>query len=756
MSTDPSSGAGRSWLSNGTNPAQAVTAALPGESDLPDERPSVPTPKERLAGLLADYPDRMNTPLSVQHGRKIRESLLDEPETVEREIQVGEADTATVRDTVSRDALPLYAAVVDLLETYEGYRDKKLRMAKGHGEEQEDFLVDLGISFDPEYQSKTYAKLSALERQFIGGEYPNGGSVEGEFEEPMTALCGLTASGFVRVGDAGSGFRPPVDHDRAIREAWSGDTSSVKRSLRYVLEDKLGLDSSEYAWWWQSEPHPGDGPNAGYSHSHPVVIFDAAATDVPADAITAETFRPVVSKHVEQCEGAAWSSHDLDEAVTVNQPDEIDDFASYVSKYLAVGPDQDLLERSDEYLMWAASQWATSTQKYSKSDTATWAIDADKCSQQFLDPETEQDRQHGERVVPASDYLRNRGVRWVCSECGSPHGIDQSEQSLARMRLDERETAATPSVVADGGEVVERSDDDATDDDAPPQTLAERWPSATGAARVGEPVRERQCSHPDGSDQCPLCASETESPNHTVSGTVPIPDDATAPPADEIRESFQREPQWRPSAVVQAWSDDDEGAPIGSPGGTRFGRVVVEGHGSIRDRCGLDRLPPAHRFDGPEPWNNDIPFSESDVRSGRCPPPELVERERRELGMGTSTALGAVRSVSVECPKCGHQFGAHPAAETVECPTCDGVQFDRSGNTVSGSVTAKQWEADWYSRRYSGDDDLEGRPGELTDAQLEQIEELVRTADGELSAVEVCGRLMIDPSKVEAVADVLD
>ena len=754
MSTDHGSGAERSWLSNGSNPAQAVTATLPGESDLPVQRSDVPTPKERVAGLLAEYPDRMATPLSEQHGRKIRESLLDEPVEVSRTVEVGGSETVEVHETVSRDALPLVSAVVDLLEAYEGYRDKKLRMAKGYGEEQEDFLVDLGISFDPEYQSKTYAKISALERQFTGGEYPNGGSVEGAFEEPMSVLFGLTASSYNRSGSASSGLRPFVDHDRAIREAWSGDSSSVKRSLRYVLQGVLGLDSSEYAWWWQSEPHPGDGAAAGYSHSHPVVIFDASAASITADAIDAETFRPVVAKHVEQCEGAEWSGHDLDDAVTVNRPDEIDDFASYVSKYLAVGPDQDLLERSDEYLMWAASQWATSTQKYSKSDTATWAIDADKCEQRFLDPETEQDRQHGERVKQAPDYLRNRGVRWVCSECGSPHGIDQSEQSLARMRLDARETAETRSVVADGGEVVGRSGGVATDDDTPPQTLAERWPSASSVARVGGPVRDRECGHPDGSDQCPLCASETESPNHTVSGEVPIPDSVTAPPADEICESFEREPQWRPEAVVQAWSDDDEGTAIGSPGGTRFGRVVVEGHGSIRDRCGLDRLPPAYRFDGPEPWNNDIPFSESDVRAGRCPPPELVERERRELGMGTSTGLGAVRSVDVECPKCGHQFGAHPAAETVQCPMCDDVEFGRSSNTVYGSVTAKQWEVDWYSRRYSNADRLDDTPDALDSGQLEAIEELVRT-EGELSAVEVCGRLMIDPSKVEAVADVI-
>ena len=700
MSVDRGGGAGRSWLSNGSNPAQAVTASLPGESDLPDQRPDVPTPKERVAGLLAEYPDRMNTPLSEQHGRKIRESLLDDPVTVTRTVDVAEGEELELAETVSRDALPLVSAVVDLLEAYEGYRDKQLRMAKGYGEAKEDFLVDLGISFDPAYQSKTYAKISALERQFVGGEYPNGGSVEGAFEEPMTALFGLTASSYRRAGSASSGLRPFVDHDRGIREAWSGSSGSVKRSLRYVLNDVLGLEpGKDYAWWWQSEPHPGDGAAAGYSHSHPVVIFDAAAASIPAESITAETFRPVVAKHVETCEGAEWSGHDLDKAVTVNQPGEIDDFASYVSKYLAVGPDKDLLERSDEYLMWAASQWATSTQKYSKSDTATWAIDADKCEQRFLDPETEQDHQHGERVDRASDYLRKRGVRWVCSECGSPHGIDQSERSLARMRLSGSEMAETRPVVADGGEVVESEGDGGSGDDSPPQTLQGRWPSATAAARVGEPVRDRECSHPPGSDECPLCATETEAPNHTVSGEVPIPDSAEAPPVKSIRESFEREPGWRPEAVVQAWSDDNEGTAIGSPGGTRFGRVVVEGRGSITDKCDLSYLPRSSVVSGPRPWENTDLFDESDVRAGRVPPPELVEREW---------------------------------AETLQ---------------TGRRVTPKEWHRDWYSRRF---DSTDTGPPELTDSERQQVEELA-ALQGDLSVASVCGRLMIDPSKAAAV-----
>jgi hypothetical protein len=707
-------GADAAWLSNGTNPAQAVSASLPGDSELPDERPDVPTPKERVAGLFADHAEKMTTPLSEQHGRKIRETLLDEPETVTHTVEVGEHETRKVSKTVARDALPLYAAVIDLLETYEGYRDKKLQMAKGYGDDQEDFLVDLGLSFDPEYQAKTYAKLKALERQFLGGDYPNGGSCEGSFDEPVTALFGLTSTAYNVAGEASSGLRPFVDHDREIREAWSGTSSSVKRSLRYVLEDKLGLSSDEYAWWWQAEPHPGDGPASGYSHSHPVVVLDAAAADVSGDDITAATFAPVVRRHVDECDGAGESAHQItdgeDSAVEVRDGDDIDEFASYVAEYLKIGPDDDLLERSDEYLLWAASQWATSTQKYSKSQAATAAIDADRCEQQWLDPETEQDHRHGERVRPASDAKEQRGIRWVCSECGSHHGINQSEQSLARMRIDANETAATPTVATDGGTDVQTAaegvDADSTDDSGTQPPLSERWPSATAAASVGSPTRQRECSH-DEPDTCPLCATETESPDHTVSGETPIPESAAAPPADGHAVGFERDPQWRANAIIQAWADDD-GTPLGAPGGTQFGEVQVPGHDSITDKTDLPYLPKIETVAGPEPWKDTTMFTEADVRGGDVPPPEVVATEWAEVS--------------------------------------------QSGRRV----TPKQWPDDWYARRYNhATVDADADAVQLAEATADRVRELVRT-EGLTSPVAVCGRLSIDPDNLDAVAAVID
>jgi len=679
---------GGPWLSIGSYPASDSTEPLLPESQYPPERPDVPTPEERISGLLSNYPDRMNTPISTEHGRKLRLSVLDEPEQVTRTVEIGPTEEIAITETVSQAALPLLGAVADLLDTYEKYRDMHLRMVReGRTHDREEFMVKLDNSFTPEYQTKTYAKLMALKRQLVGGEYPNGVECEGSFSEPVTVLFGLTASAYNVPGDSDSGFRPPADHDREIRDAWTGSSGSVKRVLRDVLERRLGLSSGQYAWWWQSEPHPGGGAASGYSHSHPVVVLDGAAASVPTEEIVAETFRPVVAKHVANCKTATWDAHELDDAVTVRHPDEIDDFGSYVSKYLAIGPDQDLLERSDEYLMWAASQWATTTQKYSKSRTATAAINADLCQQEYMDPEAEQSVAHGECVVRSG----KPGVSFECAECGSHHGIDQSG-TLAEHRLSGSSSSSESVAVADGG----------VESDRPPQTLEERWPSADGAARVGAPVRVRECPHPPDSDQCPLCASETEAPHHTVSGEVPIPDSAKAPPAPEIRESFEREPQWRPDAVVRTWGDGEE-TSIGSPGGTVYGEIVVEGAGSIIEKCDLPYLPEVSVVEGPEPWENTDLFDESDVRAGRVPPPELVAREWAEA-----------------------------------------LQTGRR-------VTPKEWHSDWYSRRFDTGPDLdELGSGELSDVELAQVRELVRT-EGSISPVAVCGRLQIDPAKLSAV-----
>jgi hypothetical protein len=420
-----SSEAGKSlsgpWQSNGTYPASDASGPLSGDSDSPSSRPAhLPTVEERIGEIVREYPDRVLRPVSAEHGRKLREEVLEEAETVRREVETGEDETMVVEDEVSRSARPWIDVIARFLEDYEGYRDKYLRMARGEDGEpdREEFLIKMHNSFAPEYQRKQYARLKAMKRQFIGevaGESPTGEHYDGAFSDPVTVLFGLTASSTT----ATDRYRPVIDHDRAIRDAWGG-SDGVRRTLRYLLQDKMGLESSEYAWWWQSEPHPGGGAASGYSHSHPVVILDAAAVEVDGpDPSDPETYRPVVAKHVAECEGAEWAAHRITDgrksAVKVREDGEINDFAGYVSEYLSVDPDEDLMERSAEYVMWAASQWASTTQKYSKSRTATAAIDADRCHQEFIDEDARQSHDHGVRVVMSD----RPGVEYECAECGS-------------------------------------------------------------------------------------------------------------------------------------------------------------------------------------------------------------------------------------------------------------------------------------------------------------------------------------------------
>ncbi len=560
--------------SNGSNPAHAGRESNTPNLDSGNDR-QVPEVETRLSELWNEFPKRMRTPISVQHGRRLREEALAEPEEAKREIEVGDHETRTVYETVSREARPVGEVVASFLDWYEDYREKRLRLGRGDGirEERETFTVDLENSFQPGYQKQTYAQLQGLQRQTTGGEYPDGSEATGEFETPVTVLLGLTASGATDGGEP----RPPADHDREVREAWTGSSSSVKRTLRYVLEDKLGLDSDEFAWWYQTEPHPGDGANAGYSHAHPVVVIDGAAAEPPAASITAETFRPVVAKHVAECPTAEWAAHRLDDTVEVKQAGEVEDFAAYVSEYIAVDPSEDLLERSAEYILWAATQWATTSQKNSKSGTATAAVNVDKCRQEFRDPEASQATDHAGEVVRVDGERR-------CAHCGETFGVSQ-QGTLTEARLTATgETDGDAHGDADG-------DESGAESDVPAWAAVpgERWADARESALVGTPTRE-----------------------------------AGEEPEWSVREASGRTPAtWEPEAVV----DGEEETPIGTPGGVDYGEIVVEGAESINRK--VDRFLRPEWLQGARPWERH-PVSEAAVRSGELPPPELVRREYAE------------------------------------------------------------------------------------------------------------------------------
>jgi hypothetical protein len=448
----------------------------------------LPDPEEKLQEFLEEFGDRAHVPLSKEHGRGLRPECEHEEHEM-RERVTEEGGTERVEQLVTREAAPWWKAVGEMLEWHEEYHKSTLRLEYGTESDPTHTLldVDLDNSWMAAYQDKERARLKALERETCGfetcgecdtryctepGEHETE-YVPGEFEEPVVVLTGRTASG------AG---RPPVDHAREIADAWT--SGGVRRSLRYEM-DKLGLEGHEWVRWTQGEPHPGDGGNQGYHHTHDIIILDGAAAD---GEITPATFRPVIESHVEKCEHAGGEAHDLDKSagewergevdtVTVKEVDgEIEEsVASYAAAYLA-NDKKDLLERPPEYLAWAASMWATDTRKATGTDSRTHAIEADKCRHKHH--EGEQSVAHGEQVT----YSTKRDYKAECVMCGSPWGVEQAETLVAAKRT------AGPEVAADGGAVPERE----TGEQSAEEELRERWQSARSAARVGGETAERE------------------------------------------------------------------------------------------------------------------------------------------------------------------------------------------------------------------------------------------------------------------------
>jgi hypothetical protein len=288
---------------------------------------------------------------------------------------------------------------------------------------------------------------------------------------------------------------------------------------------------------------------------------------------------------------------------------------------------------------------------------------------------------HGDVVVRS----RRHGVEFECIECGSAFGIDQTG-TLTEHRLSES------AVAADGGEELESESGET-------ERLRSRWLDARGAAVVGSEPVERECGHEEP-DTCPLCARETESPDHTVSGEVPIPEGAEPVSEPELESAgFSRSPTWEPVSVVRMWAEEE--TVIGSPSGTVYGEVVVPGAESLAAKLS-GPLPPVSWLEGPEPWERH-PVEESAVRSGELPPPEVIAREERERHNG-----------------------------------------DR--------ITSKRWPSDWYERRYEREDS-EGVVI-LDESERERIVELLEREPDATVAV-VMGRLGLSPEVRGEVSELL-
>lgn len=712
---------------------------------------NLPSPEEKIREFLDEFGAQAHTPLSAEHGRPLRPECFEEVRETS-EVTTEDGETVEIKEVTERTAVPLWRGVANMLHWHVDYHKSTLRLEYGEESDPTHTLldVDLDNSWFAAYQNKERAKLKAMERETCGfetcdecetrycsePEIHQREYVPGEYEEPVVALTSRTARG------AG---RPPVDHAREIADAWT--SGGVRRSLRYEM-DKLGLSGEDWVRWTQGEPHPGGGKNHGYHHPHDVIILDAAKAE---SEITAATFRPVIESHVEACEHAGPEAHDLDEdretwaagevdAVTVKHVSgEIEEsVASYAAAYLA-NEEKDLLERSPEYLAWAATMWATNTQKGIKTDSANHAIAADQCKHKHANGD--QETAHGEQVT----HSNKRGCKAECAMCGSPWGIDQRETLVAAKRV------AGPEVgVADGG----ARENDESGAQTREEELRERWPDAREAASVGSkatarPVSKRESGRElegstrrlgGGESYCAACGEvepEEESECAATAYRESEYGNRCPLPPEHFGEHTIQEGAEYPDATVTTGSEEYRGD----------GHIPFE----------YERPPEGETevvgFARPPKWK-----AKSILRDGEEIPASGGTTEKRPLDLPSApirAVLMSARSGGVAvCQECGEWL---ETPEVVESHSCESAVH-------IGWLPATDPPAEQTTLSYS--EFVEAVPGQLRDrADSDDDEEIVVPEEkirefvenrGAVSVAAVLAKFDLPPSAREDVAVVME
>jgi len=208
--------------------------------------------------------------------------------------------------------------------------------------------------FHPAYADKQYAKLKDLER----------GISEAYGKRLHTAMLTFTASST----DDSDNPLPPVDHLDGLLESWD----AIRRSL------DRALDENRYERLAILEPH-----KSGYLHIHMAVFVDGI--------VTSTDFEPVIESHVNNCDLAGWTAHDLDDDDTISvrhagadrQPgylhslaegieydsDTISELAIYLAEYLGCYGD-DPLDLPEHVQAANALLWSTGRQRWRPSNGA--------------------------------------------------------------------------------------------------------------------------------------------------------------------------------------------------------------------------------------------------------------------------------------------------------------------------------------------------------------------------------------------------
>jgi hypothetical protein len=465
------------WPSKQSDSVEPATTEKPTAEETDPETRAF----ERVREFVDQYSDLASLPVCKTDGRKLRREVTDSTwteEVVEAHDDVDGGETYTSHELRQRRATDWSDALTSFLLAHIEYEGLTARFQNGLGET---FDVELEDSWGQSYNESQYARAKALQREMSGGERPTGGSPDGQWSDPTTAMLTLTASSVPDVRLS------PVDHLDAIHDSW---TDNCRDTLRNVCEYHLGLESSEWGYWLQTEPHGagGDGGmNACYSHIHIALYFDGAATSATNQQVGSELER-VIDKHLEVCEPAGPSAHDYqsiqdytdsDGCISVNGS--VENLGSYLASYLGSSYEQPLLERPVEYLAWASIYWASARQRTTRSQLVNHAITADACDQRFESDHSDQPVPHGEKLVEDS---ASHGADIVCKCCGSGWRVDEEIP----------DHKSESGLVLEDDQDDDQDGDDLEDDQYHPDNsdIRSRWPTADECARAGETLSHRQ------------------------------------------------------------------------------------------------------------------------------------------------------------------------------------------------------------------------------------------------------------------------
>lgn len=507
-----------------TNSNNSVNGSGPGISGAGEDR-DIPTPSERVAEFFEEYPERAGLPVAREPGQSLRsEYAVEDREHWQAEPISEHEKPPTGTQVTAVNPVTWVEAVERTLERYEETRRTTVNLEKGRPGEPEyaEFSVESETRWFASYQKRYFAQLNGWLRELTGGERPNGATA-GTFEDPYIVLLTRSAS----AAPAGEHLGP-VDHANEIRDSWEPVYHTLRNTMR-----SLGFEMGE-DWQYERrmEPHKGErggGTNWCYTHEHTVIVVDGE--------ISAADLEPVLAKHVEACDPAGAEAHEPGEAAEVFPAEKMENLAAYVGSYCGIEPTE-LLERETEYVAWAGAMDAGNIRTKSRSDAAKHAAAADACKQRCESAQSEQEDRHGERIIRSS----KRGYQYECAECGSPHQVEQSHDTLTSARLAGGESDET--AVCDGGRDFEGER---------VASLRGRWQDARAAASVGEtPTRVRQRER---------IAEELErrpgATAATVVGRLGLAPDAK-PFVEEVRAGadrsgvvgFERPPSWRVKSVT--------------------------------------------------------------------------------------------------------------------------------------------------------------------------------------------------------------